>query len=133
MKIRYVLLVMLMLPWCSNAMADFRFGEKMIGSELTIQPGKWAMGRLRNIAANTSFSINVQTEGAIIFLILTESQLNAFPKVNDPLLMARVNRQFSATSNIDAGGNYYLFFWNKDRRNNASVKWQGQISTNTRL
>jgi len=133
MKKRGLLLVLFMLLCCSGALADPGIDGKNVGSELIVQPGKWAMGRLRNIAANTSFSIRVQTEGSVVFLILPEAQLKAFPKINDPVVMARVHRLFTATSTLASGGHYYLLFWNKDNQKPATVKWQGQVNANTPL
>jgi hypothetical protein len=133
MKRRGLLLVLFMLFCWSGAKADSRINSKNLGSELIVQPGKWAMGRLRNIDANTSLSIRVQSEGAVVFLIVPEAQLKAFPKINDPVVMARVHRIFAATTTFVTSGNYYLLFWNRDSQHPASVQWQGQVSEHTAL
>jgi hypothetical protein len=133
MKKRSLLLLLLLLLCWSTVRADPGIDSKKVGSELSVQPGKWAMGRLRNIDANTSFSIRVQTEGTVVFLILPEAQLKAFPKINDPVIMARIHRIFAATTTFVTSGNYYLLFWNRDSQHRILVQWQGQVSEHTAL
>ncbi|WP_328985315.1 hypothetical protein [Thiorhodovibrio winogradskyi] len=100
---------------------------KSVGSDLSVGPGKWAIGRLRNFPAGYECTIRIQNTQSILFLMLDEEQLKLFPKVSEPLLLARVANGLEAKMRIAQEGDYYLLFWNKENAETVKLRFTATV------
>lgn len=113
----------------SAAQAKESIGRKeaVVEKELTVKSGKWAVARMRNMNDNVELAIGIQSQGPIMCLVLSEAQMKKFPKISDPLLMARVDGMFALQTDVRKGGNYYLLFWNKYSDLPVSLKFKARV------
>lgn len=113
----------------SAAQAKESIGRKeaIVEKELTVKSGKWAVARMRNMNDNVALAIGIQSQGPIMCLVLSETQMKKFPKISDPLLMARVDGMFALQTDVRKGGNYYLLFWNKYSELPVSLKFKARV------
>jgi len=120
------ILVTLLLPIVVHG-SELSSASRSVASDLQVAPGKWAAGRLRNMTEGSSIEIRVQADRPLVFFLLTQEQMERFPKVNAPVMMAWVNGEFSASSVIREGGDYYLLFWNKNGGRTATARFMATV------
>jgi len=113
---------------CAENPSDRPVGGKTVGTEVVVQPGKWSIGRLRNVSDNVDVSLWVLSPSPVVLFVLTEAQLDAFPKVPDPVLMGQVDGRFEAKTHLAAGGNHYLLFWNKTGTQPLTLRFAARFS-----
>ncbi|WP_031484944.1 hypothetical protein [Maridesulfovibrio frigidus] len=112
---------------------DLQANQKTVSSDVTVSPGKWSVGRLRNMSDNVELTVGVTTKGPILFLMLDEAQMKKFPKISDPLMMTRVDGSLALKTNIRKGGNHYLLFWNKYSSKPISLRFKARVKLLTTL
>ncbi|MGE4558140.1 MAG: hypothetical protein AB7D07_15135 [Desulfovibrionaceae bacterium] len=53
--------------------------------------------------------------------------MNRFPKISDPLLMARVDGEMAMKTYVRNGGDYYLLLWNKYSQLPVPLKFKARV------
>ena len=85
--------------------------------------GKHKAVRLRNLPKGAIMAVAVQTSGPIAISLLSESDYRRFPKVEDPVFLATVERKLSFTVTIPATGTFYLIMDNRRADDARKVKF----------
>lgn len=117
----------------AEAQSDIGKKQAIVEKDVTVKSGKWAVARMRNMNDNVELSIGVQSQGPIMFLVLSEEQIKKFPKISDPLLMTRVDGVLALQTDVRKGGNYYLLFWNKYSELPVSLKFKARVRLQERM
>ena len=85
--------------------------------------GKHKAVRLRNLPKGAIMAVAVQTSGPIAISLLSELDYRRFPKVEDPVFLATVERKLSFTVTVPATGNFYLVLDNRRAEDARKVKF----------
>ncbi len=68
--------------------------------------------RLRNLPKDAQVSVAIQATGRVVVVFLTEADFQRFPKPQEPVFMAPVERRLSFALVMPETGNYYVVFDN---------------------
>lgn len=104
-------LLPILLMACLSGVASAK--EKSLATSVTIEPGKWSVGRLRNVNDGVVLEAGLTSDQPVVFMILDEASYNRFPQKQSPLVLAQVHERAGVQTVIAKGGNYFLLFWNK--------------------
>lgn len=122
--IAFALLCVCFVP---NAQGQEAANGKSIATEVTIEPKKWSVGRLRNVPAGALGHFGVEASNDIVFMLLTHDDFKRFPKVKVPMGLLSVSGDMTLSLPFKETGHYYMLFWNREGTEAVDVKFFARI------